>query len=260
MSPVVSIITPLFNCATFLRETIQSVQAQTFRDWELILVDDCSEDDSLEIARAFEQSDSRIRVIQLPENAGPAIARNKGIEAASGRYIAFLDSDDIWLPEKLERQLNFMTERGAAFSFCQVERLTEADKRLGISVVPEDIDYNGLLKSNVVVCSSAMYDTGMLGKVFMPLIRKRQDYGLWLRILKLTAKGHGLKEVLVQYRVRDGSVSSNKRIAAGYTWQIYRNVEQLPLASCLYYFSCYAFSGFMRTRWLKMARKLGLLG
>jgi len=255
----ISIITPVFNCATFLSETILSVKAQTFKNWELILIDDFSDDDSLKIARTFEKADKRIRVIVLSENAGPAGARNKGIEEANGRYISFLDSDDLWLPEKLERQLSFMTEHTAAFSFCQVQRFSENGQILGVSVVPEQVDYYGLLKSNVVVCSSAMYDTHQLGKVLMPEIRKRQDYGLWLKILKLTSLGYGLRQVLVQYRVREGSVSANKRIAAAYTWQIYRHVEKLSLPRAVYYFCCYAISGLLRVKWPGLAKKLGLL-
>lgn len=258
-SPLVTVITPIFNCGKFLSKTIKSVQAQSFIAWEMILVDDCSSDDSAEIADRFAQNDSRIRVIRLPENIGPAHARNEGIKAARGHYIAFLDSDDLWLPNKLQIQLDFMTTEDVVFCFCQVERFSEKDRKLGISIVPDRIDYKGLLKSNVVVCSSAMYDTRKLGKIMMPDIRKRQDYGLWLRILKQTDFGYGLKHVLVQYRVREGSVSANKRVAAAYTWKIYRDIEKLSFPVALYYFCYYAVSGVLRIKWPGLAKRLGLL-
>lgn len=259
MLPTVSVITPLFNCAEFIAETIASVQQQSFSDWEMILVDDCSSDDSAVIADTFAEQDSRIHVIRLAENVGPAHARNEGIHAARGRYIAFLDSDDLWLSNKLQSQYDFMTTEAVAFSFCQVERFSEQGRPLGISVVPDRIDYKGLLKSNVVVCSSAMYDSNRLGKILMPEIRKRQDYGLWLRILKQTDFGYGIKETLVRYRVREGSVSANKRVAASYTWKIYRDIEQLSFPIALYYFCNYAISGVLRVKWPSLAKKLGLL-
>lgn len=257
--PLVSIIMPVFNCADFVSKTIASVVEQSFDDWELILVDDCSMDSSVTMIQSYLAKDSRIRLIQLVQNSGAALARNAGIEVARGRYIAFLDSDDLWLPEKLERQFTFMTETGCAFSYTNVARYDEQDTLLGISKVPDKVDYSTLLKTNVVVCSSAMYDTRQLGKVYMPNIRKRQDFALWLRLLKHCDYGYGLQETLVKYTVRQGSVSSNRASAAHYTWKVYRELEQLGFMKSFYYFSHYAINAFIRIKLPRLARTLGLL-
>lgn len=255
----VSIVTPLHNSDAFISETISSVLLQTYVDWELLIIDDKSADKSAEIVKSFADNDNRIYLIQLEQNSGAAVARNEGIKKAKGRYIAFLDSDDLWLPEKLERQLAFMTEMGSAFSYTKVARYDEQGNLLGTSKIPDKVDYSTLLKTNVVVCSSAMYDTQQLGKVYMPDIRKRQDFALWLRLLKHCDYGHGLQETLVKYTVREGSVSSNRASAAHYTWRVYRELEQLGFLKSLYYFSHYAVNAFLRIKLPGLARKFGLL-
>lgn len=255
----VSIITPMHNPEVYIAETISSVLSQTCRDWELIIVDDVSDDNSVQVVQSFAENEVRIKLIKLTENSGAAIARNQGIKAANGRYIAFLDSDDLWLPEKLERQLAFMTEMGSAFSYTKVARYDEQGNLLGTSKIPDKVDYSTLLKTNVVVCSSAMYDTQQLGKVYMPDIRKRQDFALWLRLLKHCDYGYGLQETLAKYTVREGSVSSNRASAAHYTWRVYRELEQLGFLKSLYYFSHYAVNAFLRIKLPGLARKFGLL-
>jgi len=248
MSKLVSVICPTYNCEPFVAETIKSVLSQSYLDLELIIVDDCSSDGTIEIVKDFAQKDKRIRFTMLKANMGAAVARNKAIAMSEGRYIAFLDSDDKWLPEKLERQLDFMQRRDAALSHTGYywidEETSERIKRIH---VPEKVDYPSLLKQNVIGCLTAMYDTKKLGKVYMPDLRKRQDYALWLKILKLTPYAYGLDEPLAEYRLRSdrlrsGSISSNKLKASLYNWRLYREVENLPLHKALYYFGCYTFN------------------
>lgn len=244
----VSIITPLYNCSDFLEQTIKSVLAQTYENWEMIMVDDCSTDNSLEIAKEYASKDRRIKIIELTENSGAAVARNTAIEAATGRFIAFLDSDDIWLPEKLEKQVMFMQNNNIAFSYTAYEKMTEDGIVFGKNYIPKKVNYKTLLKTNIIGCLTAMYDTHKLGKVYMPLIRKRQDFGLWLRILKKEPYAFGIQEILGQYRLRSGSISSNKRSAAKFTWRLYRVVEKLNLLQASYYFVHYAINGVLRTK------------
>lgn len=234
--PTVTVITALYNSAGFIGETIESVQAQSFSDWEMILVDDCSTDRSVEIVGAYAAEDSRIRLVQLAQNSGPAVARNRAIEEAHGRYLAFLDSDDRWHPEKLTRQLAFMRETGRLFTHSWYEKCAESGESLGVVVrPPAELDYKELLKSNRIGCLTVIYDTEALGKVYMPLIRKRQDYGLWLKIMRGGTKAYCLPENLALYRVRTGSVSQNKLELVKYNWALYRRVEGLSFFRSLWY-------------------------
>lgn len=255
----VSIITPLYNCSNYLEKTIRSVLMQTHVDWELILVDDFSPDNSAEIAEQFSKKDSRIRVIRLSKNSGAAVARNTAIEAAQGRYLAFLDSDDQWLPHKLETQIAFMHKHNIAFSYAAYEKLNELGEVVGKVGVPSKVNYKDMLKMSSIGCLTAMYDTEQLGKIYMPLIRKRQDLGLWLKILKKIPYAYGIQEVLGQYQLRSDSISANKRSAAQYTWRLYREVEKLNLIIASYYFSHYAINGVLRTKLPRLARLIGVL-
>jgi glycosyltransferase involved in cell wall biosynthesis len=176
----------------------------------------------------------------LEKNSGPAVARNKGIEEAQGRYIAFLDSDDIWHRDKLEKQLAFMQAKDIAFSFTAYNMIDEKNKRrIAVHNVPENIDYKTLLKSNVIGCSTVIYDTAKIGKIDFPLIQKRQDFALWLKILHTHGTGYGLQEALVDYTLRTDSVSSNRLSAVRYTWRVYREIEKLSFFKALYYFAHY---------------------
>lgn len=234
--PVVSIITPLYNSSPFVADTIRSILAQTLTGWEMIIVDDCSTDDSVEIVQRFVEQDSRIKLIKLDRNSGPAVARNTALEAANCRYIAFSDSDDQWLPQKLEKQIAFMRANGYAFTCTHYEKVLESGERTGQIVTPPDhLSYADMLKSNQIGCLSTIYDSQMVGKVYMPLIRKRQDFGLWLKLLKIVPYVYCLPEVLALYRVRDGSVSSNKIEMLLYNWKLYRMVEKLSFLRSVYY-------------------------
>lgn len=256
--PLVSIVTPIYDCEKFIALTIESIVDQTFQNWELIIVDDCSKDSSLNIVQSYADRDHRIRVLRLEKNSGAAVARNTAIEAARGRYIAFLDSDDTWLPYKLERQLSFMEKFSVAFCYSSYHKVNEKGDSLGIAEVPPKIDYYGLLKSPRIGCLTAIYDTRDLGKVYMPLIRKRQDFGLWLRIVKKVGFAYGIQEPLATYLVRSNSISANKSSAAKYTWRLYRDVEGLGLIKSLYYFCNYAFRNGLRSKMPRLAKLLSL--
>ncbi len=257
--PTVSIIMPSYNAARFILASIASVVAQTFTDWELLIVDDASRDDTVEQIRAHYQHESRVRLTVLAQNQGAAVARNTAIEAARGRYIAFLDCDDHWLPEKLEVQLRFMEQTGSSFTFTAYEKVLETGEQVAVVGVPQRTTYHSMLKTSVVGCSTAMYDSHYFGKVLMPLVRMRQDFGLWLALLKKTPHGRGIQQVLVRYNVRADSISSNKRNAALYTWRVYRQVERLPLPAALWFFANYAFRGFVRHCYPGWAKKLGIM-
>ncbi|RRV17558.1 glycosyltransferase family 2 protein [Pseudomonas saudiphocaensis] len=256
---LVSILTPSYNAEKYLAHTLESVIAQTFQAWELLVVDDCSPDNSNALIESYVAKDSRIKLVRLTENSGAAVARNKAIELARGRYIAFLDSDDRWLPSKLEKQIRFMQDNDVAFSYTAYEKRDGQGNACGVVGVPSRVSYTDLLKVCSIGCLTAMYDTAKLGKVYMPLIRKRQDLGLWLRILKQIPYAYGVNEVLAQYQVRSDSISADKRVAAKYTWRLYRDIEKLCLVRAGYYFSHYAFNGFLRTKLPGLARRLGIL-
>ena len=256
---LVTVITPSYNCSSFISQTINSVLEQKYTDWEMIIIDDCSTDNSVDVIQSFTERDTRIKLIRLPENSGAAVARNAGIKAATGRYIAFLDSDDRWLSHKLATQVQFMQEREVAFSYAAYEKLNEQGKVVGTVGVPERVSYSDLLKVCSIGCLTAMYDAQKLGKVYMPLIRKRQDLGLWLRILKQEPYAYGIQQVLGQYQLRADSISANKRSAAQFTWKLYREVEKLNPLLASYYFTHYAVNGVLRTKFPSLAKILGVL-
>ena len=239
----VAIIMPSYDSEKFIVESVESVLAQTYSKWELIIVDDCSPDDSNKIITKYVDSDCRIKLIKLQKNSGPAIARNMAIETANGRYIAFLDSDDVWLPNKLEKQIKFMQDNDLAFTYSSYKLVGEDNEDLGLFITKDKISYFDMLKTCSVGCLTAIYDTEKIGKQYMPLILKRQDYGLWLKILKLIGETRGILEPLATYRIRKNSVSSNKVKAAKYQWKIYREIEKLSFLKSLYYFAFYAYNG-----------------
>lgn len=257
MSLLVSIIMPHFNSAKYVEDSIASVLSQTYTEWELLIVDDFSDPAQYEILSHLVCLDSRARLIRLKENSGAAVARNRGIELAKGRYIAFLDSDDVWLPNKLEEQVGFMQANDIVFSYSAYEKIGEAGDVLGTVGVPNKVSYTDLLKVCSIGCLTAIYDAQIIGKVYMPIIRKRQDLGLWLRILNKVPCAYATPGILAQYRVRGDSISANKRVAAKYTWRLYRKIEGLGFFIAAYYFFFYAVNGVLRTKFPTLARVLG---
>lgn len=238
MKELVSIITPIYNSASFIEQCIRSVRAQTYINWEHILVDDCSIDESCAIIKTYAEKDPRIKLIRLNVNSGAGIARNTGIKAANGKYIAFLDSDDLWQPEKLEKQLGFMQKNDYHFTFTDYDVVDATGKKLSKLVKCKPIvTYKSALFKNPIGCLTVIYNADFFGKQYMPAIRKRQDYALWLRLLKKT-NGYGLNECLSSYRIGNESISSNKFKLLKYEWKIYREVEGLSfLKSSLYLIS-----------------------
>ncbi len=248
MNEIVSIITPMFNSERFIELTIKSVQAQTYQYWELLLIDDGSRDGSINIVTTLLDKDDRIHLFRMQENQGPAKARNKGIKMACGRYIAFLDSDDLWLPEKLEQQLQFMHDNHSPLSFSSYQKIDEYGNLMSqISISKTKLSYTDLLKTNYIGCLTAMMDTKILGgKMYMPLIKKRHDHGLWLSILNKGYTAFGINQSLAQYRCRQHSISHNKINIIYYQWKLYREVEGLDFIRTLYYMLHYAWNGFIK--------------
>jgi len=242
----VSIITPTYNSENFIIITINSIISQTFTNWELLITDDCSTDSTWGIINDFAKKDTRIKVFQLKKNSGAGIARNNSIERASGRFVAFCDSDDIWIPEKLEKQIKYLQENDLPFTFSSYQKINEFGEKGGIVTVPSILSYNNLLKTCPIGCLTAIYDTKKIGKVYMPEIRKRQDYGLWLKIFKIIDSTKSMNEVLGYYRERKNSVSSNKFKAAKYHYKVLREVALAPRIKAWYYFLNYAFAGFRK--------------
>jgi teichuronic acid biosynthesis glycosyltransferase TuaG len=235
MTKLVSIITPVHNSEQFLGCCIESVLTQTYENWEHILVDDCSTDDSAALILSYAKKDPRIIYIPLTVNSGAGVARNKAIERAKGGYIAFLDSDDKWNPEKLQLQLTFMEQNNCHFSFSSYDTIDEDGNSMGRIVKARPvITYKKALYKNPIGCLTAMYSVEYFGKQYMSDIRKRQDYALWLKLLKRT-NAMGLQQVLASYRNTSNSVSSNKLDLISYEWRIYREVEGLSLVKSLFY-------------------------
>ncbi|WP_448585428.1 glycosyltransferase family 2 protein [Thermaurantiacus sp.] len=238
--PLVSIITPAWKAARFLPDTFASVAAQTFEDWEHLVADDCSPDETRSVVAAAARRDPRVRLVQLERNGGPAAARNAAIGAARGRYLAFLDADDLWLPEKLERQLALMEATGAALSYTGFRRVDADGRNPGHHIrVPARLDYRGLLRNTAIATSTVMIDTWQTGPIVMQPVYY-DDLVCWLGILRAGKVAIGLDEDLMRYRVVNGSISRNKLRSAYEVWKIYRHVEQLPLHQSLWSFLGYA--------------------
>ncbi len=240
---LVSVIMPSFKSEMFISESIESILSQSYQNWELIIVDDASPDQSNSIIEKFIKKDNRIKLIKLDQNRGPAVARNEAIKIARGRYIAFLDSDDIWSPEKLDKQLNFMKEKDLSFTYSAYNVINEGGEIVGDFIPEQKITYFDMLKTSSIGCLTAIYDTKKLGKMYMPNIFKKQDYGLWLEILKKIKITNGIVELLASYRLRYNSVSSNKIIGGFYQWKIYRDVENISFFKSIYYFLYYVKNG-----------------
>lgn len=246
----VSVITPVYNAHSFLKECIQSVINQSYNNWELLIIDDCSTDNSISIIQKFLQIDSRIKYYKTDKPSGsPILPRNIGIENAKGRYIAFLDSDDAWLPNKLETQLRMFEQyEDMAICFSNYEKMTEKGERNNrIVQAPAITSYKQLLLGNVIGCLTAVYDTAKVGKVFFQN-HSHEDYILWLEILKKGYTARNTNTVEALYRVRENSVSSNKLRTLSWQWDIYRNVENIGLLRSCYYFMNYAYRAYKKSK------------
>lgn len=242
----VSIITPVYNSGKYIRETIESVLSQTYTNFELILINDKSTDESLNICKSY--NDNRIKIIDLKENVGVCSARNIGTEHASGRYIAFLDSDDVWLSDKLSKQIKFMEKSQSEISCTEYERVDENGEKIGYISIKEKISYEDMLKNNYVGCLTVVYDTYKIGKMYFEKINKNEDYLLWLKIIKKVQYIYGLCENTAKYRVIRGSRSSNKFKVVLSRWEIYRKYEKLNIFSSFYYIINYGIIALVKNR------------
>ena len=246
---LVSIVVPVYNAEAFLKDTIESAMKQTYTNWELILVNDCSSDDSVNIIKKYEKKDSRIKLINNKENSKAAITRNNGIKAAKGRYICFLDADDLWDKDKLKKQVSFIKKHDCAFSFTGYEFADENGKPNGKRVfVPEKINYKQALKNTTIWTSTVMFDMNKLSKedIYMPNVARGQDTATWWKVLKKVDYAYGLNEILSYYRRSEGTLSSNKFVALKRTWHLYRKIEGLGFFSSCYNFAFYCFNAVRR--------------
>ncbi|KIX20486.1 glycosyl transferase [Flavobacterium sp. 316] len=249
MNELVSIITPTFNSAKFIDETIQSVRNQTYTNWEMIIVDDGSTDNTEEIISLVVKKDNRIRFYKLDKNSGAAVARNRGIEDAKGQYLTFIDADDIWFPDFIKNSVKTIKETKISFVFSSYKRANEELEFIYSDfIVPKKATYTDILKSNSISCLTAFVDIKRLGKKFMPLIRKRQDMGLWLQYLKAIPYAYGIQETQAIYRIRKNSLSRKKGDLIKYQWQFYREVENLNFLQSVYYMLHWMYRGFMKYR------------
>lgn len=249
MENLVSIITPTYNSEAFIAQTIASVQNQTHQNWEMIIVDDGSVDNTAAIVVEMAKEDPRIIFIRMSQNSGPAKARNAGIEKVSGKYMTFLDADDIWFPEFISISIDTIFKNNVFFVFSSYRRSNEELEFVYSDfIVPQKVTYTDILKTNSISCLTAFIDIEKLGKKRMPDIFKRQDMGLWLQYLKEIPFAYGIQEPLAIYRIRENSLSRNKSKLLKYQWQFYREVEHLSVVQSCYYMLNWMYKGFIKYR------------
>jgi len=249
MKDLVSIITPTFNSANYVLATINSVLNQTYTNWELLLVDDCSTDDTYRIIQEQASLDPRIKVFQLENNAGPAKARNFAINKAQGSFMTFLDADDIWFADFIQNSIETIEQTGINFVFSSYKRANEnLEFVYSDFIVPAKVTYTDILKTNSISCLTAFINIKALGKKTMPDIRKRQDMGLWLKYLKEIPFAYGITTPKAIYRIRKNSLSRNKLSLIKYQWEFYRKVEQINILSSTYYLLSWMYLGYMKYR------------
>lgn len=244
MSLLVSVIMPTYNCEKYIAKAIDSVIAQTITNWEIQIVDDCSTDNTYYVISSYLNKYPNIHYYKLPTNSGPAIARTEAIKRATGKYCAFLDSDDLWTPEKLEKQIRFMEDNSVPFCCTAYSLMNEEGTELGYMMIPpKKTSYGKCIRlSNPIGNLTVMYNQEALGKFEVPEIKKRNDFALWLQILKKTPYCYGMEEVLGVYRRgRSGSVSQKKLSQAKYHWQLYHQIEGHNAFRSLYEVFCWAF-------------------
>lgn len=241
--PKVSVITPAYNAAPFLEETVKSVQAQTFTNWEMIIVDDCSKDKTYQIAIALAEKDPRIKVLQNKINSGVAATRNKALDAATGEYIAFLDSDDLWLPMKLEKQVEFMDTGQYVLTYTNYQKFdsTTGERQNKIIRAPDKMTAKRIYGDTSIGCLTVMVNRNKSGPFHMPLLGHTEDNITWQEILAKGFVGYRLNMVLSLYREGNSSLTSGKQKAAKQQWSTYRDYYKFSVAKSAFYFSQYAF-------------------
>ena len=240
---MVSVIMPCYNMESYVADSIASVQRQTYPHWELLIVDDASTDGTVETVKKLAEQDEKIHFVVKNEHSGIADTRNQCIQMAQGRFLAFLDADDIWHPEKIETQLRFMSDRNVGFTYTTYDWIDEEGRTLNkfINTIG-NLDYKSYLRNTIIGCSTVMVDTDIVGQVVVPNFRTSEDTATWLGILKKGHLAYAIDEPLVSYRIRRRSASSNKLKASADLWKVYRRHEKIPFFKALHYFSCYAFN------------------
>lgn len=243
-APRVSVIMPAYNAGRFLEEAIRSVMAQTVADWELLVLDDGSTDDTRIIAQRLAQIDRRIRVLPNEHNMGVARTRNRGMDLCLGEYVALLDSDDVWYPQKLETQLALMGETGADLCYCAYAMVNTAGEKIRADYpVPPTVDFNGLLRQNVIGCSTVMFTAAVKEKYRFETDFYHEDYVLWLRLLQNGCKAVGCTQVMAAWRYVENSRSFDKWNAAQKRWRIYREYLRLDFIYSVRLMAEYALQG-----------------
>lgn len=243
MTPLVSVIMPCYNAERFIAQSIESVISQTYQNWELLITDDCSTDKSTGIVESFSEKDNRIILIKSEKHQGIAATRNMSIKRAKGRFVAFLDNDDLWICDKLEKQVGFMLEHKIGFSYTCYEIIdSEGVSKVKIIKTAGVVDYNKYLKNTIIGCGTVMLDRDVVGDIRMPKNDTSDDMALWLSLMRKGFKAYPIEEVLQKYRVTSNSASSKKLKAAKDVWRVYRINENLPLLRSMFCFICYAFN------------------
>lgn len=243
MQPLVSIIMPCYNAGRFIAQSIKSVISQTYQNWELLITDDCSTDKSTGIVESFCEKDNRIILIKSEKHQGIAATRNISIERAKGRFMAFLDCDDLWICDKLEKQVGFMLEHKIGFSYAYYEIIdNEGISKGKIIKTAGVVGYNKYLKNTIIGCGTVMLDRDIVGDIRMPKNDTSDDMALWLSLMRKGFKAFPIEEVLLKYRVTSNSASSKKLKAAKDVWHVYRINENLPFFRSMFCFICYAFN------------------
>lgn len=241
----VSIIMPAYNMLRYIGESIESVQNQTHKDWELLIVDDGSTDGTVIKIQQYQARDARIRLIPLPVNQGVGISRNIGIKAAIGAYIAFLDADDLWMPDKLEQQLNFMRHHKVAVSYSSYKVIDHQGRSKGYYVkAMQGLSFNKILKASYIGNLTGMYHASSIGKIYGAPIRKRQDWSMWIEAVKRAGRAKGIIAPLAKYRVRKPVFSESKLELLQYDFAIYRKVLEFNWVKSCWYFMCFLFEKF----------------
>lgn len=239
----VSVIIPVYNAERYISKTLDSIIAQTYTDMEVVLVDDCSKDNSAEIIAQYQKKYPHIIYFLQPENKGAGAARNKALELAGGQYVAFLDSDDLWMPKKTEKQIKLMREKSCPFSYAAIEMMDEEGKIIkGKRNIKENCNYKYLLHNTIIATSSVIIDRTILGDFRMPLRRGGQDYATWLMLLRDGTQACGINETLVRYRVGSNSLSSNKFKSMKQVWEIQTQDEHINKVYAFFHVGCFVFN------------------
>lgn len=247
MTPLVSIIMPSYNAERYIAQSIESVIAQTYDNWELLITDDCSSDKTVDIVKEYCAKDNRINLLDPKKHHGIAVTRNLSIERAKGRFIAFLDSDDIWKIDKLEKQVDYMLDNDVAFTYSSYEIIDHQGNPKN-KIVPDAsvMNYNKYLRNTIICCGTVVLDRQKVGDFRTPIIDTSEDMSLWLSIMKKGFNAYPVPGPLHQYRITPGSASSDKLKASSDVWRVYRKIEKLSWPKAAINFVCYSFNAVIK--------------